>query len=111
MSDPWVCVSFSVPAELTEAALAWAQGEDSLGAETRDAAEGVVAFQLYFTEKGCPEAAGQRLSQTLGRGIAVEIESVPDGHWEEIYYQGLAPFPVRSGAGSRRSLSTARWRS
>ncbi len=94
MSDPWVCVSFSVPAELTEAALAWVQGEDSLGAETRDLAEGKVAFQLYFTEKGCPEAAGRRLSQALGRGIAVEIESVPDGRWEEIYYQGLAPFPV-----------------
>ena len=94
MSDPWVRVSFSVPAELMEAALAWVQGEDSLGAETRDVAEGKVAFQLYFTAKGCPEAAGQRLSQALGRGIAVEIESVPDGRWEENYYQGLAPFSV-----------------
>ena len=94
MSDPWVVVSFSVPAELMEAALAWVQGEDSLGAETREVGEGKVAFQLYFTADECPEAAGQRLSQALGRGIAVEIESVPDGRWEEIYYQGLAPFSV-----------------
>ncbi len=94
MSDPWVRVSFSVPAELMDAALAWVQGEDSLGAETRDVAEGVVAFQLYYAAEGRPEAAGQRLSRALGRCIAVEIESVPDGRWEEIYYQGLAPFPV-----------------
>lgn len=94
MSDPWVRVSFSVPAELMEAALAWVQGEDSLGAETRDVGQGKVAFQLYFTAARCPEAAGQRLSQALGRSIAVQIESVADGRWEQIYYQGLAPFSV-----------------
>jgi ribosomal protein L11 methyltransferase len=77
-----------------EAALAWVQGEDSLGAETREVAEGQVAFQLYFTAEECPEAVGQCLSQALGRSIAVQIEPVPDGRWEEIYYQGLAPFPV-----------------
>lgn len=94
MSDPWVRISFSVPAELMEVALACVQGMDSLGAETRDAAGSQVAFQLYFSADEYPRQVGQELSQALGRSVEVEIEPVPDGRWEEIYYQGLAPFPV-----------------
>lgn len=94
MPDPWVRVSFSVPVELMEATLGWVQGEESLGAETHDLGDGKVAFQLYFSADACPETAEQRLSGALGLSIAVEIEPVPDGRWEEIYYQGLAPFPV-----------------
>jgi ribosomal protein L11 methyltransferase len=94
LSDPWVRVSFSVPAELMEAALAWVQEMDSLGAETRDIAGGQVGFELYFNTERYPESAAQQLSQALGRRVDVEIDSVPDDRWEEIYYQGLAPFPV-----------------
>jgi len=94
LPDPWVRVSFSVPAELMDTTLGWVQGEDSLGAETRDLGNGQVAFQLYFPAQESPGTAEERLSRALGRPIAVEIEPVRDGRWEEIYYEGLAPFPV-----------------
>lgn len=93
-SAPWVRLSFCVPSALMEAALAWVEGEESLGAETRDTADGEVAFQLYFSVENSPEAPAQRLSHALGVPVAVQIDSVADGRWEEIYYQGLAPFPV-----------------
>jgi ribosomal protein L11 methyltransferase len=91
-------VSFTVPVEREDEALAWLAGEASLGAVTEPVADGMVRFQVYFAAPG-PEVIGAsvtRLRTALGGSLEVLTRPVADEGWAERYQAGLAPFPLGS---------------